>query len=66
MSLPECVASGDHEWHGSSQCAACGARLRCFCGVFIREDRIDAHMPKCPWILRQQIEEISEMEQSWG
>lgn len=49
MSLPMCVASNDHYWHGSSICSACGARLRCGCGRFVREDGFDEHLRQlCP------------------
>lgn len=51
---------GDHTWRGTSQCVRCDARLRCFCGVFVREDRIEAHMGRCPTIARQVQDEYDE------
>jgi len=36
-----------HYWHGSSQCSLCGARLRCECGQYMREDGIEEHMAVC-------------------
>lgn len=42
-------AMGDHTWRGGSACH-CGARLRCFCGRFIREADLDRHLRsgECP------------------
>ena len=41
---PPCSMTGEHYWHGSSQCSACGERLRCpFCGRFVRENDLDRH-----------------------
>jgi len=36
--------NNDHDWHGTSMCVHCGARLRCECGVFVREDNLDEHL----------------------
>jgi hypothetical protein len=47
-SLPECMVTGDHYWHGGSVCSACGARLRCACGAFMRADSFEAHFARCP------------------
>lgn len=49
---PSCDYTGDHQWHGSSRCPSCGARLRCACGRFVREDSIYAHIDsgQCPVI----------------
>lgn len=50
MFAPECIASGDHWWNGSSICSACGARLRCMCGVYVREENFEEHLAeKCRW-----------------
>ena len=38
---------GDHFWDGSSACSNCGARLRCSCGAYVREDNMEAHVAKC-------------------
>jgi hypothetical protein len=37
-----CWASNDHYWSGGV-CTACGARLRCMCGRFIKVEDLDAH-----------------------
>jgi len=34
-------------WNGSSQCSRCGARLRCVCGCYVREDNLIAHETAC-------------------
>lgn len=38
---------GDHSYHGGGICVRCGRQLRCYCGVFIREDGIEAHLATC-------------------
>jgi hypothetical protein len=38
---------GDHQWNGTGVCSGCGKRLRCYCGAFVREDRISEHLKKC-------------------
>lgn len=38
---------GDHEWRGGGSCVRCGKQLRCFCGRFVREDALDAHLEAC-------------------
>ncbi len=38
---------GDHHWNGSSICSNCGARLRCICGAYVREDNFEAHESRC-------------------
>ena len=55
---------GDHDWRGTSRCR-CGARLRCICGVFIREDNIDEHVKRCPVITSEVEKEHREIEASW-
>lgn len=62
----ECVATGDHIWNGSSQCVACGARLRCNCGVYVREDNIEKHFKTCPWLERAIQDERAEIESTFG
>lgn len=47
---PECYY-GDHSWRGGGTCVLCGARLRCYCGAFVREDGIDEHLKKCRVVL---------------
>ncbi len=42
--MNENCAYNDHTWAGTSKCIECGTRLRCDCGVYVREDRIDTHM----------------------
>lgn len=49
--LPECVATGDHYWLGST-CAACGRRLRCDCGVYIRVENMNDHFNRCKVVQR--------------
>lgn len=44
---PDCHY-GDHTWNGTSQCVRCGQRLRCGCGVYVREDNMDGHVQRCP------------------
>lgn len=44
----EC-AHGDHLWRGGGVCS-CGARLRCYCGRFVTEDGIEAHLTECPTV----------------
>lgn len=50
--LPMCVATNDHYWHGGSICSACGTRLRCGCGRFVREADLDRHFMggECPTV----------------
>lgn len=55
---------GDHEWNGTSQCR-CGARLRCMCGVYIREDNLNDHYKRCPWVERELERERREIEATW-
>jgi hypothetical protein len=44
---------GDHDWRGSSQCR-CGARLRCGCGVYVREDNLVEHLAySCRWVTKE-------------
>lgn len=43
---PDCHF-GDHLWMGGGVCVRCGLQLRCACGVFVREDGIDAHLERC-------------------
>ena len=43
MMLNSYCCMGGHYWNGTSQCVRCGARLRCICGVYVREDNIDEH-----------------------
>lgn len=49
---PPCWYTNDHQWHGKSMCPECGARLRCLCGRFVREDNLEAHMDACPTMVR--------------
>jgi hypothetical protein len=53
-----------HYWHGSSLCSECGARLRCICGAFVREDNLDEHMKTCRTIAAEAREhqELVERE----
>jgi hypothetical protein len=53
---PDCHY-GDHDWAGGGVCIRCGKELRCYCGRFIREDQLDAHVEKCPWVLAHADEE---------
>lgn len=46
MSQEGCLSG--HYWHGLSICSLCGARLRCACGAYVREDNLDAHLDRCP------------------
>lgn len=55
-SLPECVVTNDHYWRGNSVCSACGTRLRCGCGQYVREDRLSEHEPLCPQLLKMERE----------
>lgn len=57
---PDCYF-GDHAWRGTSQCVRCDARLRCHCGVFVREDNLDAHLERCPVVAAQMQEERDEL-----
>lgn len=43
---PPCWSSGDHNYRGTGACLACGHRLRCYCGAFVREDGLDDHLDK--------------------
>jgi hypothetical protein len=52
---------GDHSYRDGSVCVACGHHLRCYCGRFIREDEIEAHIEMCPSLLR-----LAETEQFEG
>ena len=63
MMDPDCHY-GDHTWRGSSQCIRCDARLRCFCGVFVREGRMERHLERCPVILRQMADECDELNET--
>lgn len=47
---PDCYMEG-HLWRGGGVCVRCGEELRCYCGRFIREDQLDAHVESCPWVL---------------
>jgi hypothetical protein len=48
---------GDHLWRGGGVCVLCGARLRCYCGAFVREDNIDKHLKAC----RQNLTECDDL-----
>jgi hypothetical protein len=37
----------DHDWHGGGACVHCGERLRCFCGQFVTESSMRAHLESC-------------------
>jgi len=50
---PECWFE-DHLWHGGSACVRCGARLRCICGRFTREDGMAAHVDRCV-VIEQEV-----------
>ncbi len=52
---PDCYLMNDHRWNGTSQCE-CGARLRCICGCFVREDNLAAHVAKCRTIAAEARE----------
>ena len=39
-------------WQGGSVCVNCGARLRCWCGRFVRADSFDAHLESCEVVAR--------------
>lgn len=52
---------GDHSWRGGSTCH-CGARLRCICGRFVREDGFDAHYPTCPVLAAEYLAEVADLE----
>ena len=52
---PDCHY-GDHTWRGSSQCVRCGARLRCFCGAFVRADNMERHLDtRCRWAAKWAV-----------
>lgn len=38
---------GDHTYRGGGSCVRCGKRLRCFCGAFVTEAGLDAHLEGC-------------------
>ncbi len=40
---PDCHY-GDHTYLGGGVCVRCGKRLRCYCGAFVTETGIDAHL----------------------
>ena len=63
---PPCWYSHDHRWLGSSICTACGERLRCGCGQFVREDSFDEHFKRCPSREIQDAWERSELESRMG
>ncbi len=52
---------GDHQWRGGGICIACGTRLRCYCGAFVREDGIEEHLKKCPVTLAAEQAEYDEL-----
>ncbi len=63
MSDPDCHF-GDHLYLGGGTCVRCHKPLRCYCGRFIREDELDAHIGDeehpgdCPFVtasLRSQV-----------
>ncbi len=62
---PPCWYTGDHQWHGASMCPSCGARLRCECGRFVREDAIDAHMETCRVVAAHVIDESGDRPEHW-
>ena len=51
-SYPTC--HGDHFWDGSSQCSSCGARLRCACGCYVREDNLEKHFKTCRYAAAEE------------
>ena len=54
---PDCHY-GDHSWMGGGICVRCYERLRCYCGMFIREDGIREHLQTtCPLAFDQREQE---------
>lgn len=44
-----CMMEGCN-WRGGSRCVNCGARLRCLCGRFVRDDHMAEHCKTCPTV----------------
>lgn len=64
MAVNENCWMGDHDWMGTSRCAHCGSRLRCFCGRFVREDRLAEHVDTCVVVNRLADDVVEEDRRS--
>jgi len=63
---PDCHY-GDHTWKGTGACVRCGKRLRCYCGIFIREDGIDEHLrTSCRIAFATREEEREQIERTFA
>ncbi len=61
MSYPEGLHGADycalegHVRNGGSECLRCEEMLRCGCGQYVREDKLEEHLREhCPMIKKQQ------------
>ncbi len=62
---PNCYMD-DHDWRGAT-CAACGERLRCYCGVFAdgSDQWWGRHMGRCPVVREADRLEREAIEGGW-